>query len=64
MSQLQVDEIRCGHMGGGEASRESILDISEEHQVGQSGQSRMGRAGGVETRDLMGGVPCGPPCGP
>lgn len=50
--------------GGGEASRESILDISEEHQVGQSGQSRMGRAGGVETRDLMGGVPCGPPCGP
>lgn len=37
---------------GGEASRESILDKCEEHQVGQSGQSRMGRAGGVETRDL------------
>lgn len=62
MSQLQGDEIRRGHMGVG--VRPQGLDKSEEHQVGQSGQSRMGRAGGVETRDLMGRVPCGPPCGP
>ena len=40
-----------------EASRESILDESKERQVGQS---RMGQAGGVETRKEMGRVPCGP----
>lgn len=41
----------------GEASRESILDRSEELQVGKGGPRGLDSAGGVEARAVMGRVP-------